>query len=353
MTKKSFFTQQLMQWHLKENKRKMPWKEIKDPYKIWLSEIILQQTRVEQGWTYYEKFIHYFPTIIHLANAKDEVVFKLWEGLGYYNRCKNLLVTARLVRDNYKGIFPANYEDIIALKGVGSYTASAIASFAYNQPYAVLDGNVFRVLSRYFALETPIDTAKAKQQFSILANEVLFKQKSALHNQAMMDFGATVCKPSLPNCQNCMLQKNCEAFKKGLVNLLPKKEKKLTQKNRWFNYFVFTIKDRILIHKRVDKDIWQNLHEFYLIETDKKQIWTINFTADLLKRQMNILKPRILKISEIFKQQLTHQKIEVVFIEVELTSIPKSLKKYQWISTNEIKKIAFPKAINEYLGMRQ
>lgn len=352
MTKKTFFTEQLMQWHLKENKRKMPWKEIKDPYKIWLSEIILQQTRVEQGWAYYEKFIQHFPTIIHLANAKDELVFKLWEGLGYYNRCKNLLATARFVRDYYNGIFPTNYDDIIALKGIGSYTASAIASFAYNQPYAVLDGNVFRVLSRYFAIETPIDTTKSKHEFSILAKEVLHKQKSALYNQAIMDFGATVCKPSLPNCQNCILQISCEAFKKGLVNLLPKKEKKLTQKHRWFNYFVFSVKGKILIHKRVDKDIWQNLHEFYLIETDKKQVWTIDTAADLLKQQMNIVQPKVLKISETFKQQLTHQKIEAIFLEIELPSIPKSLKKYQWINADDINKIAFPKTINEYLSKR-
>ena len=203
----------LMNWHTYVNDRKMPWVGIKDPYKIWLSEVILQQTRVEQGMAYYEKFIENFPTITSLAAAKDETVFKLWEGLGYYNRCKNLLFTARNVVNKLNGIFPTHYDDIVALKGIGPYTAAAIASFAFNQPYAVVDGNVFRVLSRLFAIDTPIDSTNGKQQFTTLAQQLLDKENAAIYNQAIMDFGATVCKPVNPLCHDCPLLSVCEGYK--------------------------------------------------------------------------------------------------------------------------------------------
>ena len=196
-----------MEWHTKYNNRKMPWKGVKDPYKIWLSEVILQQTRVDQGMAYYERFVQNYPSIKDLAAAKDEAVFKLWEGLGYYNRCKNLLYTARLITNTYGGKFPSAYEEIIALKGVGPYTAAAIASFAFNKPFAVVDGNVFRVLSRLFAIDSAIDSSIGKQKFTALAQEVLDKENAGLYNQAIMDFGATVCKPINPHCNTCHLQK--------------------------------------------------------------------------------------------------------------------------------------------------
>ncbi|MCU0351219.1 MAG: A/G-specific adenine glycosylase [Flavobacterium sp.] len=228
-----FFTSSLMYWHGTLNLRTMPWKGIKDPYKIWLSEIILQQTRVDQGMSYYEKFVANYPTIQDLATAKDEDVFKLWEGLGYYNRCTNLLFTARKVVTEFKGVFPTTYDELLTLKGVGPYTAAAIASFAYNLPYAVVDGNVFRVLARFFGIDTATDSTTGKQLFTQLANEVLDKVEPAKFNQAIMDFGATVCKPALPNCSSCTLQTKCTAYKKGLVNQLPIKEKVLTKKNRF------------------------------------------------------------------------------------------------------------------------
>ena len=229
----------LMKWHRLHNSRQMPWKGEKDPYKIWLSEIILQQTRVEQGLAYYNRFIQHYPTIQQLAAAPDQEVLKLWEGLGYYSRCRNLLLTARLIVKEYKGLFPRDYETLLSLKGVGPYTAAAIASFAYNQPYAVVDGNVLRVLSRFFGLDTAIDTMPGKKQFTGLADEVLDKQYPALFNQAIMDFGATVCKPMAPACIDCPARKDCAAFLTGNVNRLPVKEKTLQRKHRWFYYFIF------------------------------------------------------------------------------------------------------------------
>ena len=343
------FTQLLMQWHLQSNNRLMPWKGEKDPYKIWLSEIILQQTRVEQGWSYYEKFIQQYPTVQHLAKAKDEQVFKLWEGLGYYNRCKNLLFTARFITQKYKGKFPDQYDDIISLKGIGPYTAAAIASFAYNLPYAVVDGNVFRVLSRVFGIDTAIDSSEGKNTFSTAANKVLDKKQAGLYNQAIMDFGATVCKPMLPTCSHCPLQKICSAFQQGRVNQLPVKEKVLQKKNRWLYYFLFEHDNQILIHKRGGKDIWENLFEFYVVETDAQQKWNNDLVNDWLKEQLDIKKANIIHISEIFAQQLTHQHIKGQFIKIQLSKMPSALKQYQWIEKKKLKQLALPKFINQYL----
>ena len=233
------FTQLLLNWNRDENHRPMPWKGEKDPYKIWLSEVILQQTRVEQGWTYYEKFLKNFPTIFQLAAAKDEKVFKLWEGLGYYNRCKNLLFTARHIVKEFKGKFPDSYEGLLLLKGVGPYTASAIASFAYNLPHAVVDGNVFRVFSRFYGIATPIDTKEGIETFNKIAAENLSKTQAGIYNQALMDFGATVCKPMAAQCPSCVMQKKCIAFTENQVNLLPVKLKSIQKKNRFFDFFIF------------------------------------------------------------------------------------------------------------------
>ena len=217
----------------------MPWKGEKDPYKIWLSEVILQQTRVEQGRAYYEKFIDQFPTIQDLAKAKDEKVFKLWEGLGYYNRCRNLLHTARQITKDQKGVFPNTYDSLLSLKGVGPYTAAAIASFAFNLPYAVVDGNVFRVLSRFYGIATPIDTKEGLQIFNELADKNLAEKTPGTYNQAIMDFGATVCKPSTPDCSTCNLSAKCVAFNVNKVNQLPVKLKRITKKKRHFDFFCF------------------------------------------------------------------------------------------------------------------
>jgi A/G-specific adenine glycosylase len=241
--KSKLLAAKLLAWNRTGNQRKMPWKGEKDPYRIWLSEVILQQTRVEQGLKYYQNFISTYPDVHALANAPVEKVFKTWEGLGYYSRCRNLISTARLISTELNGNFPKTYESILQLKGVGSYTAAAIASFAYNLPYAVLDGNVFRVLSRIFDIDVPIDSSQGKKHFSDLAQNILPQQNAGEFNQAIMDFGAVICKP-VPECSICFFNSYCDAYLSGRQELLPVKEKKITIKQRWFNYAVFNLKMR-------------------------------------------------------------------------------------------------------------
>ena len=346
--KEKYFTDTLMKWHKRSNQREMPWKGEKDPYKIWLSEVILQQTRVAQGWDYYNRFIEKYPTIGQLAKAEDREVFKLWEGLGYYNRCKNLLYTAREITQNRNGVFPDRYEDILALKGVGPYTTAAIASFAYNLPYAVVDGNVFRVLSRYFGLDEPIDSVAGKHLFTELAGKVLAKKEAGLYNQAIMDFGATVCKPFSPSCSTCSLQKKCAAYREGKVNQLPVKEKSLARRHRWFYYFLFEHEGKFLVNHRTGKDIWQNLYEFYLLETDEPVKWDEAKVRDWLTEQIGIRKAVVSDISPVFVQQLTHQQIKGQFIRVQLNTIPGFLKKHPWHTVKGLQKLAFPRFITQY-----
>lgn len=341
------FTCQLLYWHRTENDRQMPWKGEKDAYKIWLSEVILQQTRVEQGWQYYERFVEKYPAIKDLAAATDEEVFKLWEGLGYYNRCKNLLYTARFITNERNGIFPDKYEDILALKGIGNYTASAIASFAFDLAYAVVDGNVLRVLSRVFGIKTPIDTTEGKQEFSALSEKLLDKEFPAAYNQAIMDFGATICTPSNPLCKNCHLQNICYAYKYSIADQLPVKEKRLVRKMRWLTYFIFIHEGNILINKRIEKDIWQNLYEFYLVENKQKHDWTKQKVKKWLLREHNSHSDKIC-ISTLYEQQLTHQNIKAQFIQIALDKIPETLRTSTWVKRAETNRLPFPKIINTY-----
>ncbi len=305
------FTKILLKWNQTENHRSLPWKQEKDPYKIWLSEVLLQQTRAEQALPYYQKFINKYPNIIALANANEQEVFALWQGLGYYSRCRNLLFTAQFIRENYKGKFPEKYEEIRALKGVGDYTAAAITSFAYNQPYAVVDGNVYRVLARFFNISTPIDTTLGKKEFAIIAQQLLDKNNAAIYNQAMMDFGATVCTPKKPKCLECPLAKKCATYKIDLVESLPIKCKKLIIKERHFHYFVFTKNNKIYIQQRIKKDVWQNLWEFYLIEGQDAKLPQNEYGNE---------------ITPIYKtkQKLTHQLIFSYFYI--LKNAPKNVK---------------------------
>lgn len=345
----AFFTEQLMLWDKKENNRKMPWKGEKDPYKIWLSEVILQQTRVEQGLDYYNKFIETFPTIDLLANAKDESVFKLWEGLGYYSRCRNLLFTARYIAFELGGQFPDNYESILNLKGVGPYTAAAIASFAFDQPYAVVDGNVFRVIARYFGIEKPTDTNEGKKYFTALATKLLDQSQPGKYNQAIMDFGATICKPALPLCNSCVLASNCTAKINSQVNQLPIKLKTISRKKRWIYYMVFHYKGSIGIKQRMQKDIWQGLNEFYAIEASAGLVWNEETVNNWLQNQIGISKASVLSISSVRTQQLTHQQITSQFIHIQLTQSPKALKGLIWINEKELKQFAFPRLITAYM----
>jgi len=344
--KQHFFSEQLVQWNRLHNKRMMPWKNEKDPYKVWLSEIILQQTRVDQGLEYYKRFIKKYPVIGRLAAADDNEVFKLWEGLGYYSRCKNLLVTARYIAFEQKGKFPGTHGEILKLKGVGPYTAAAIASFAFGLPYAVVDGNVVRVLSRFFGISIPADSNKGKKYFAALAQKLLGKNDPALYNQAIMDFGATICKPKLPLCLQCPLQKECTAFKKNMIAVLPVKEKALQRKKRSFFFIIAEYGDKIYAKKRTEKDIWQNLWEFISVEVQEP----LNAEDFIRSNEYKKIIPagKVKAISGVFRQQLTHRDVEAVFIQVKLKKVLKS-REYMAVQKAELGKLAFPRLINHFL----
>ncbi len=343
------FTRTLIRWNRLENKRQMPWKGEKNPYKIWLSEIILQQTRVDQGWEYYTRFIKAFPTINKLSTAPEEKIFKLWEGLGYYSRCKNLITTARFISNEKKGRFPDKYEDILALKGVGPYTAAAIASFAFDLPYAVLDGNVFRVLARYFGISKDISSNEGKRFFSSLANDLLDKNKPGIYNQAIMDFGAVVCKPQNPLCAECPFKESCGAFVKNRVNQLPLKTKKLIRKKRWFYYLVIEWNNKVYVQRRAGKDIWENLYQFVLIETRKKSSFKEIADSSSYKQILPGNRPESVIESKHYIQQLSHQTIEGNFIHIK-TKKPPVLTDYEAVPISKIKQLAFPRFITRYLA---
>lgn len=337
------FAVALLNWHRTHNTRQMPWKGEKDPYKVWLSEIILQQTRVDQGLEYYNRFVQQYPTITALASAPHEEVFKLWEGLGYYSRCRNLIHTARLIVDNFNGIFPSTYHDILLLKGVGRYTAAAISSFAFDLPYAVVDGNVQRILSRYFGINTPVDTTEGRRLYDQLAQSLLIEEFAAEHNQAIMDLGAMVCKPQLPICEECPLKANCEAYIHGMTRQLPVKEKKLARKQRWLNYFVIENPQGLFIRKRTDNDIWQNLHEFVLIESSAELEDPGQILESLIGEDFSIKRNNIG-----FRQLLTHQVIHGRFFHV-YTDKEISIEGYQTVHRATISSMAFPRIINRFL----
>ncbi len=345
---KSDFTRKLLEWNQFGNIRPMPWKGETDPYKIWLSEIILQQTRVEQGLYYYQSFLTRFPTIQDLANAPEDQVFKLWEGLGYYTRCKNLIATAKIIAFDLKGKFPDNYDSIRELKGVGPYTAAAIASFAFNLPFAVVDGNVQRVISRYFGINTPVDTSAGKKLYQQLAESLLDHDHPGLFNQAIMDFGATICKPQNPLCSICIQREECQAFNHGWVNSLPVKEKSIVKKTRWFTYYIVEWDGHLYIRKRKGKDIWGNLFEFILSESldplQQKQTSTVNEISKVLNTAAFSLN----SISPMFKQQLTHQTVYGQFISLQVENAL-SISDYDLVRKDHLSEFAFPKLINSYL----
>lgn len=348
----SLFTVKLLEWN-ELNTRVMPWKGEKDPYRIWLSEIILQQTRVEQGLAYYNKFINVFPSIHQLANASEQEVFKLWEGLGYYSRCKNLIETAKFISKELNGRFPSTYEDVRALKGIGPYTAAAITSFAYNLPYAVVDGNVLRVLSRYFGIATPIDTNKGKKLYNNLAGELLDKQYPALYNQAIMDFGAVICKAQQPLCTICIQKEECSAFKNNLVKVLPVKEKILKKKTRWFYYFIVEYQDKFYIRKRNSKDIWENLYEFVLKESDRELLPDINSLKSMFQSMVGQHQFNINHVSEVYRQKLTHQTIFGQFIKVNINHPSFISEEYKAVLKKDLFKYPFPKIITNWLSQDQ
>ena len=346
---KNKFTALLLKWNKEQNTRQMPWKGEKDPYKIWLSEIILQQTRAEQGLNYYNNFIKTFPDVHKLANASDKKIFKLWEGLGYYTRCRNLIVTARYLSKELNGKFPDTYEEIKALKGIGPYTAAAIGSFAFNLPHAVVDGNVFRVLARIFGIHKKVDSTEGKQFFTALANELQDKKQPGLYNQAIMDFGAVVCQPATPFCTKCIFKNSCIAFLNNKVNELPVKKKKNSIKKRWFYYLVMEHKNEIVIRQRMEKDIWQQLYEFPIIEATKELEQKHILHQAEKKGWLEKKNYQVITISLLFKQQLSHQLIVGQFIKINLNQKPKLKNDWLWMTNKKISKYAFPGMINQYL----
>jgi len=313
----AFFVKNLLKWNEISNFRSMPWKFEKDPYKIWLSEIMLQQTRVEQGLDYNIKNLKAYPTIKDLANSPENKLFKMWEGLGYYSRCKNLHATAKQISVERNGIFPQTYSEILSLKGVGPYTAAAIASFAFDLPHAVVDGNVMRVLSRFFGIDIPIDSIQGKKLISDLAQMLLPKKQSAQFNQAIMDFGATICKPKTPVCLDCVMQKNCFAYNQQLIDVLPLKSKRIVKKQRRFFYIIAKYQNHYYIRIRNGKDIWQQLHEFILIENSNESSAESIIHSDDWKNIIDVPFD-LLHISNPIQQQLTHQTIIGTFITIQL-----------------------------------
>ena len=342
------FSRLLLKWNREQNRRQIPWKGEKDPYKIWLSEIILQQTRVEQGLQYYHDFIRNFPTIQELAGAKDEKVLKCWEGLGYYSRCRNLLATARYICNELKGQFPDQYETILSLKGVGPYTAAAISSFAYNLPHAVVDGNVFRVLARVFGISLPSESTEGKKYFTKLANDLLDQEQAGKYNQAIMDFGATICKPVAPLCGSCVFKKYCQAYQQDKIAAYPVKEKKIRVKKRWFHFLVLRYKGKTAIRQRMDKDIWQGLYEFPDIESGKPLTNAALLKEAGQKKWLSSSIKTATSVSPWYKQQLTHQLIHGQFIRISLQKKPE-LPGLLWLSEKELKQYAFPRLFREYL----
>ena len=344
------FSAKITDWYL-AHKRDLPWRNTKDAYLIWLSEIILQQTRVDQGMAYYLKFASEFPTVNDLAEAHNDKVMKLWQGLGYYSRARNLHAAAKMVSSDFKGKFPSEYEQILSLKGVGEYTAAAIASFAFNKPHAVVDGNVYRVLARVFGIETPIDSTQGKKEFNKLANELLDKKDPATHNQAIMEFGAIQCKPVNPDCSVCPLNDHCFAFAKKMVAELPVKEKKTKVRDRYFNYIVLNNKGATAINKRTQKDIWINLYDFPLIETDKELSEEKFLASGEWKSFIGKNKYAIRSASPYYKHVLSHQKIYARFWELDCAKpldaiVPGSAIVIQ---QSDIHNYAVPRLIELYL----
>jgi A/G-specific adenine glycosylase len=339
------FSNTLIKWYL-QNKRDLPWRKITNPYPIWLSEIMLQQTRVAQGTPYFLSFTAAFPTVFDLANANEEQVLKLWQGLGYYSRARNLHKTAQTVAFEMNGNFPDNYKDLLKLKGIGEYTAAAIASFSYNECVPVVDGNVFRVLSRYFDIETDISQASAKKEFAALAFELMPKDNPANFNQAIMEFGALQCVPKSPNCSICVFNDSCLALQKNKVDQLPVKSKKLKVRNRYFNYIVAVDDlENTIIQKRTAKGIWHNLYEFPLLETDKVE--DFNTVAQQIQQHF-FQENDIVSLLEYNEQsiihKLSHQHLHIKFWKATLKGTIKD-----GIDLETAKTFPFPIVIHNFI----
>lgn len=343
------FSDQLISWY-QVHKRDLPWRNISDPYRIWISEIILQQTRVNQGLDYYLRFVERFPDVETLAAAEEDEILKYWQGLGYYSRARNLHHAARQIMQDFGGVFPTTYPEVLRLKGVGAYTAAAVCSFAFNLPYAVVDGNVYRVLSRLFAIETPIDSHSGKKEFDALAQQLMENSVPCLHNQAIMEFGALQCVPVSPDCSVCPLRVYCKAYEMKMVERLPVKSKKTPIKQRFFNYLVINYNHHIFLQKRTADDIWKNLYEFPLIETDHllpiQELLENEFFCQLFQGLEQV---KIINISKPVHHLLTHRRISAQFITLQIAEKNEALHQFIEIPNVEIGDYAVSRLVEMYL----
>ena len=339
------FTKTIVEWY-KENKRELPWRESADPYLIWISEIILQQTRVAQGYDYFLRFIKRFPDVRTLAAAEEDEVMKYWQGLGYYSRARNLHAAAK----SMNGVFPKTYPEVLALKGVGEYTAAAICSFAYGMPYAVVDGNVYRVLSRYFGIDTPIDSTEGKKLFAALADEMLDKKHPAVYNQGIMDFGAIQCTPQSPDCLFCPLAGSCSALSKGWVTKLPVKQHKTKTTNRYFNYIYVRAGAYTFINKRTGNDIWKNLFELPLIEApvalSEEDFLTLpEFRALFVPGEVPVVRSICREVKHVLSHRVIYANLYEVTLSENLTYFSDFLK----IRVDELEQYAVSKLVQDLL----
>ncbi len=345
-------SRRVLNWY-KENKRELPWRETKNPYLIWISEIILQQTRVDQGLGYYLKFSKRFPDVISLADANENEVLNYWQGLGYYSRARNLHFSARYIKNELKGVFPESYDEILKLKGVGFYTASAVASIAFNLPHPVIDGNVLRVISRLFGVDEPINTAIGLKKISENLNKIFDESQPGNFNQAMMEFGALFCTPHNPNCENCIFNNNCVAFNLGRVNDLPQKLKAQKPKDWFIHYFViYNEKEKtLLLRKRKDSGIWKNLYDFPSFDSQKKMSLEQVFSTEEF---CNLVESHSYKISkpDLLKHQLSHKNIFVnfFFIRIDGFILEKNNTGLITVKLSEIKDYPISRLIDIYLN---
>lgn len=350
-----YFTNILLHWY-PQNKRELPWRNTKDPYIIWLSEIMLQQTRVAQGLPYFEKFLARFPTVEELASAPIEEVMRLWQGLGYYSRARNLHACAQDIAFNRDGRFPGSYRELLQLKGVGSYTAAAVASFSWGEKVAVVDGNVFRVLARYFGVATDIGSTQGKKEFEKLANEIIPQSLSDEYNQAIMEFGALQCVPKSPNCEDCPLNKGCFAYREGMVKELPVKEKKVRISHRAFLYFHIKCGNEILVKERRANDIWQGLVDFPMEELPSLE--SVNLNVSPLLTELQAFEPDIqFDPEKNYKHILTHQKIFSNFVKINIApghqngmAIWAEEKGYFPLNEHQLERLGKPSLIVKYLA---
>lgn len=338
------FSQTIIEWY-QQNKRDLPWRKTKDPYVIWLSEIILQQTRVNQGLSYFYNFLENYPNVRDFAHAHEDDILRHWQGLGYYSRARNMVKAAQKVMSEYQGIFPTNYAELIQLPGIGEYTAAAISSFSRNEAKAVVDGNVGRVLARYFGIKDAINSTSGKKHFQGLAQEVLWKENAGLHNQAIMEFGALQCKPQSPECEICPLNTSCYAFQHKMAHLLPYKLKAAKSRNRFFHYFVIRKGDSILVQKRSEKDIWKNMYELPLVETSEV---TENTQIQLFSQYTEAFgtDTSVIYYSSIVKHVLSHQNIYARFYEIRNADEQRIKNKlWNYVLIKDLDKLAKPKLI--------